>query len=74
MLPSVNSDVLGNNPTITDAHQKLVAVFATIDSIDSLRDEDGDDKRKKVAGALSGAIGGLKGGFLDKAFGGSKDD
>ena len=52
----------------------MVAVFATIDSIDSLRDEDGDDKRKKVAGALSGAIGGLKGGFLDKAFGGSKDD
>jgi len=76
MLPSVNSDVLGNNPTITDAHQKLVAVFSTINSIDSLRDDSdiGDSKRKKVAEDLSGAIGGLKGGFLDKAFGGSKDD
>ena len=76
MLPSINSDILGNNSTIRNAHQELVKVFATINSIDSLRDDSdiGESKRKKVADDLSGAVGGLKGGFLDKAFGGSKND
>ena len=67
---------MGNNSTIRNAHQELVKVFATINSIDSLRDDSdiGESKRKKVADDLSGAVGGLKGGFLDKAFGGSKND
>jgi len=72
VLPSINSDILGNDPTINKAHQKLVSVFSTIDSVDTLRGD--TSKRKKVAKDLSGAVGGLKGGFLDKAFGGSKDD
>tara|TARA_R110002020_G_scaffold216326_2_gene423802 strand:+ start:914 stop:1876 length:963 start_codon:yes stop_codon:yes gene_type:complete len=72
VLPSINADILGNDATITQAHQKLVSVFATIDSVDGLR-EDGS-KRKKVADDLQGAIGGLKGGFLSKAFGGAKND
>ena len=76
MLPSINSDILGNNSTVRNAHQKLVSVFATINSIETLRDdtEIGETKRKQVADDLKGAVGGLKGGFLDKAFGGSKDD
>jgi hypothetical protein len=76
MLPTINSDILGGNKTIIDAHQKLVSVFATIDSIEALRGDssDVDTKRKKIAGDLTGAVGGLKGGFLDKAFGGSKHD
>ena len=76
MLPSINSDILGNNSTVRNAHQKLVSVFATINSIETLRDdtEIGETKRKQVADDLKGAVGGLKGGFLDKAFGGSKHD
>ncbi len=76
VLPSINSDVLGKNKNIEQAHQALINVFATIDSVESLRDDTvlGDDKRKKVAKDLTGAVGGLKGGFLDKAFGGSKND
>ena len=76
VLPAINSDILGNNSVIHNAHQKLVSVFATINSIESLRDdtEVGKTKRKQVADDLSGAIGGLKGGFLNKAFGGSKND
>jgi|MGYP003135357936 hypothetical protein len=76
MLPSINSDILGNNPTVRNAHQKLVSVFATINEIETLRDdtEVGQTKRKQVADDLKGAVGGLKGGFLDKAFGGSKHD
>jgi len=76
MLPSINSDILGNNSTIRNAHQNLVSVFATINSIETLRDDTaiGETKRKQVADDLTGAVGGLKGGFLDKAFGGSKND
>ena len=76
MLPSINSDILGNNPAIRNAHQNLVSVFATINSIETLRDDTaiGETKRKQVADDLTGAVGGLKGGFLDKAFGGSKND
>lgn len=76
VLPAINSDILGNDGSIVKAHQQLVKVFATIDSVESLRDdtEDGDTKRKRVADDLTGAVGGLKGGFLDKAFGGSKHD
>jgi len=75
-LPSINSDILGNDATINKAHQRLVSVFSTIDSVEALRDdsEDAESKRKKVAEELSGAVGGLKGGFLGKAFGGKKND
>mgnify|MGYP003652081543 FL=1 len=76
VLPSINSDILGNDATINKAHQRLVSVFSTIDSVEALRDdsEDAESKRKKVAEELSGAVGGLKGGFLGKAFGGKKND
>ena len=75
MLPAINSDVLGNMPEIHKAHQKLVRVFTLFDDATSLRDssESGDKKRKEVSQNLDDAIGGLKGGFLDKAFGGKKD-
>jgi hypothetical protein len=68
--------ILGNDATISKAHQRLVSVFSTIDSVEALRDdsEDAESKRKKVAEELSGAVGGLKGGFLGKAFGGKKND
>ena len=74
VLPNINSDILGDNPVITDAHQKLVTVFAKIESVESLRDKSEDGKRKDIARDLTDAIDDLKGGFLDKAFGGSKDD
>lgn len=76
MLPRINSDILGNDATITGSHQKLVSIMATIDSVESLRDDSvaGNSRRKKLADDLAGAIDDLKGGFLDSAFGGSKDD
>jgi len=69
-LPSINSDILGNDPLIANAHQKLVSVFAKLNDIDSLRDEstDGANKRKKVADELEESIDELKGGFLDNMF------
>jgi len=69
-LPSINSDILGNDPLIANAHQKLVSVFAKLNDIDSLRDEstDGASKRKKVADELEESIDELKGGFLDNMF------
>lgn len=75
MLPSINSDILGNDADITNAHQNLVSVFASINSYDSLRDETelGEAKRKKVADDLESSVGDLKGSFFDKAFGGSDD-
>ena len=75
MLPSINSDILGNDADITNAHQNLVSVFASINSYDSLRDETelGEAKRKKVADDLESSVGDLKGSFFDKAFGGNDD-
>jgi len=75
-LPSINSDILGNDQAISDAHQQLVSVLASINSVDSLRDETeiGESKRKQVAEGLEQSVGGLKGGFLERAFGGKKDD
>ena len=76
VLPAINADILGNDKSINTAHQKLVSVFATINSVENLRDntEMGEAKRKQVADDLTGAVGGLKGGFIDQAFGGSKND
>jgi len=70
-LPSINSDILGNDP-----HQQLVSVLASINSVESLRDDTelGESKRKQVAEGLEQSVGGLKGGFLERAFGGKKDD
>ena len=68
-------DVWHLNADITNAHQNLVSVFASINSYDSLRDETelGEAKRKKVADDLESSVGDLKGSFFDKAFGGSDD-
>lgn len=76
MLPSVNSDILGNDQAISDAHQQLVSVLASINSVESLRDETelGESKRKQVAEGLEQSVDGLKGGFLERAFGGKKND
>ena len=70
-LPSINSDILGNDKMIAEAHQKLVAVFSNINDVDSLRDESsyGANKRKQIADDLDDSIDGLKGGFLDNMYG-----
>jgi hypothetical protein len=75
-LPSINSDILGNDQSISDAHQQLVSVLASINSVESLRDDTelGESKRKQVAEGLEQSVGGLKGGFLERAFGGKKND
>jgi len=75
-LPSINSDILGNDQAISDAHQKLVSVLASINSVESLRDETelGESKRKQVAEGLEQSVDGLKGGFLERAFGGKEND
>ena len=75
-LPSINSDILGNDQSISDAHQQLVSVLASINSVESLRDDTelGESKRKQVAEGLEQSVDGLKGGFLERAFGGKKDD
>ena len=69
-LPSINSDILGNDKMIADAHQKLVAVFSNINDVDSLRDESsyGANKRKQIADDLDESVDGLKGGFLDNLY------
>lgn len=74
VIPNVNKDVLGNDADIANAHQNLVAVLSTINSIDTLRDqtEIGDAKRKKVADDLDKAIDPLKGGLMKK-LGGHND-
>jgi hypothetical protein len=75
-LPSINADILGNDQAISDAHQQLVSVLASINSVESLRDETelGESKRKQVAEGLEQSVDGLKGGFLERAFGGKKND
>ena len=75
-LPSINSDILGNDQAISDAHQQLVSVLASIISVESLRDDTelGESKRKQVAEGLEQSVDGLKGGFLERAFGGKKND
>ncbi len=75
-LPSINSDILGNDKSISDAHQQLVSVLASINSVESLRDDTelGESKRKQVAKGLEQSVDGLKGGFLERAFGGKKND
>lgn len=79
-LPNINSDILGNDQDIADAHQKLVSVVATFNGynngIDSLREDDAlaDQKRKDLADKLEESADSLKGGFLGRAFGGKKDD
>ena len=69
-LPSINSDILGNDKMITEAHQKLVSVFAKINDVDSLRDDDDytDKKRKQLADDLTDSVDELKGGFLDNMY------
>jgi len=69
-LPSINSDILGNDPTIAEAHQNLVSVFAKINDVDSLRDDDDytDKKRKQLADDLKDSVDELKGGFLDDMY------
>ena len=75
-LPSINADILGNDQAISDAHQQLVSVLASINSVESLRDDTelGESKRKQVAEGLEQSVDGLKGGFLERAFGGKKND
>jgi len=73
-LPSINSDILGNDKTIAEAHQNLVSVFAKINDVDSLRDDDDytDKKRKQLADDLKDSVSDLaddmKGGFLDSMY------
>ena len=68
VLPNFNKDILGDIPSVKDAHQKLVGIMAKIDSVDSLR-QDSDEsasKREEVSTDLKDAIDPLKGDFLAK--------
>ena len=69
-LPSINSDILGNDKKIAEAHQNLVTVFAKINDVNSLRDDDDytDKKRKQLADDLKDSVDELKGGFLDDMY------
>ena len=69
-LPSIKSDILGNDPTIAEAHQNLVSVFAKINDVDSLSDDDDytDKKRKQLADDVKDSVDELKGGFLDDMY------
>ena len=75
VLPNFNKDILGDIPSVKDAHQNLVSIMAKIDSVDSLR-QDSDEsasKREEVSTDLKDAIDPLKGDFLAK-LGGLKND
>ena len=76
VLPSINEDVLGNDSDIATAHQKLCSVFASINSVESLRDDTdrGQQKRDKVAEQLEESVSSLKGNLLGKIYGGKKHD
>jgi len=69
-LPSINNDILGNDKMIAEAHQKLVGVFAKINDVDSLREDDDytAKKRKQLADDLTDSVDELKGGFLDNMY------
>ena len=69
-LPSINNDILGNDKMIAEAHQKLVGVFAKINDVDSLREDDDytAKKRKQLADDLTDSVDELKGGFLDSMY------
>ena len=73
-LPSINSDILGNDKKIAEAHQNLVTVFAKINDVNSLRDDDDytDKKRKQLADDLKDSVSDLademKGGFLNDMY------
>ena len=69
-LPSINNDILGNDKMIAEAHQKLVGVFAKINDVDSLREDDDytAKKRKQLADDLTDSVDELKGGFLDDMY------
>ena len=69
-LPSINSDILGNDKNITEAHQNLVSVFAKINDVDALREDDDytANKRKQLADDLTSSVDDLKGGFLDNMY------
>ena len=69
-LPSINSDILGNDKNITEAHQNLVSVFAKINDVDALREDDDytANKRKQLADDLTSNVDDLKGGFLDNMY------
>ena len=74
VLPSINSDILGNDPYITQSHQALVGALAKINDVSSLRGdgEIEETKRQDVAEELSQAIDPIKSGLLGK-IGGSDD-
>ena len=73
-LPSINSDILWNDKNIAEAHQNLVTVFAKINDVNSLRDDDDytDKKRKQLADDLKDSVSDLademKGGFLNDMY------
>jgi len=69
-LPSINSDILGNDKKIAEAHQNLISVFAKINDVNSLRDDDDytAKKRKQLADDLTDSVDELKGGFLDDMY------
>ena len=69
-LPSINSDILGNDEKIAEAHQNLISVFAKINDVNSLRDDDDytAKKRKQLADDLTDSVDELKGGFLDDMY------
>ena len=69
-LPSINNDILGNDKMIAEAHQKLVGVFAKINDVDSLREDDDytAKKRKQLADDLTDSVDELKGGFYDSMY------
>tara|TARA_R100000544_G_scaffold36378_1_gene24578 strand:- start:1877 stop:2857 length:981 start_codon:yes stop_codon:yes gene_type:complete len=71
-LPSINKEILGNDKLISEAHQKLVKVFAKVNDVDSLREKSSyaDSKRKEIAQGMQDSIDDLKGGFLDNIYGG----
>ena len=69
-LPSINNDILGNDKMIAEAHQKLVGVFAKINDVDSLREDDDytAKKRKQLADDLTDSVDELKVGFYDSMY------
>ena len=74
VLPSINADILGNDPYINQSHAELVGALAKINDVSSLRG-DGEleeTKRKSVAEDLTQAIDPIKDGILGKL--GGNDD
>lgn len=73
-IPAINSDILGDDPAITKAHQSLVKVMSGITNVEGLREDNptSTQNREDLSKDLKESISDLKGGFMENLYGSKK--